>query len=171
MIFWNIFFFEYTRYSCKRNVSLHQGSSTLLPEVFASNRCDQSTGSCTNIWYPQLGYRNGWIGIAISIIDQSVERLVDKLPENNGWNGSEHFWTKLTFLFQFWSLLFEPVKLQHGSCNNHSARHLKAHTTKHVLQLAGVWVKCRRVEFLGVDYLVSRYIGWFFSQPILLETN
>lgn len=59
-----------------------------------------------------------------------------------------------------------PVKLKHSAGNSHSSWHLKRHSAKDILQVAGVGMKGGFVQLLRIDNLFSGSIGWLFANSI-----
>ncbi|KYN27615.1 hypothetical protein ALC57_03014 [Trachymyrmex cornetzi] len=59
-----------------------------------------------------------------------------------------------------------PVELKHSAGDGHSTRHLEGHSTENILQVAGIRMKGRLVQFLRIDNLLCGSIGWLFANSI-----
>ena len=119
----------------KRNKSLDELRGGFSQSGLQTNGRPQRGESGREVGRDQLVCVGGCAGIPIGVVDQGVEGLVEPLPEDDLGGG--------------------PVPLQHGPRDQHPARHLERHPTKHVLQLPGVRVECGLVELGGSDDLTT----------------
>lgn len=114
---------------------MHKRPGRLRPIGLTSQSRSHCTRCGHHVGHGQLIDRQLRVGIAIRVIDKSVKRLIDPLPEHDGWHS--------------------PIKRQHSSGDQHTARQLEAHTADEILHLAGVRMEGGREQFLGVDDLLA----------------
>lgn len=134
------------RHSSEGRISLKEWIAALGKEWFIAEWSNECTRRCWHIGNAQLRCRHRRVGIAIRIIDESVEALIDKLPKYHCRVGL--------------------VELQHCTSDGHSSRHLKAHATEDILQVTRVGMECTLVELLRVDQLLTACWRW-----LLLRTK
>jgi len=57
-----------------------------------------------------------------------------------------------------------PIKLKHSTGDGHSSRYLEGHPAKNILQIAGVRMKGRLIQLLGIDDLLPSRIDWLLAK-------
>lgn len=75
--------------SSKRSVALQERIGSLLQPRFVAEWCHECGRRGWNVGDAQLCGRDWRIGVSIRVIHKRVETLIDKLPEDDCWNGSE----------------------------------------------------------------------------------